>query len=442
MRKHGLHMFWKDVLEVDEFLDLTQEKNFIEPCPKKTKKEEEEGEGKKTGEGSKSDDTKKIEAKPIEKANSVKTVKIDVSCSSESNAEMKLPEVNKDEVMEVDSKTPDTKMEVEEVNSTPFSTNDLNSLNKRNSEVSSDLVNSVTTVRGVQLEEDPADAELFCLKRNLGTQEYVGQRVLQVATILRNLSFIEDNIPILVKSRTFLRFMLLCASSQWNQLKNLGLDMLGNMATEFLVKDLQSDRLAVCLLQIISRGLQSEDRNCCISSLEILNKLSQNELNEDVLLKNLEASVYERVCSFLTIHDVMLLIYTLECLYSLSSLGERACNLIVNNHGVIDTLVSLVTVEGKSYGPKACIGMKLVETVTGNITSSVGGVSNAPSVGTSVSTSLTTIATSSAVTSTTVSSSQPTPVKATLPSTPQRPVQIVPQRLIAVSPAPVVTRMS
>lgn len=41
----------------------------------------------------------------------------------------------------------------------------------------------------------------------------------------------------------------------------------------------------------------------------------------------------------------MLLIQTLECLYSLSSLGERACNAIVHVHGVIDTLVSLITVE-------------------------------------------------------------------------------------------------
>jgi len=51
------------------------------------------------------------------------------------------------------------------------------------------------------------------------------------------------------------------------------------------------------------------------------------------------------VCTFLTLHDIMLLIYTLECLYSLSSLGERACNCIVRVHGAIDTLVSLITVE-------------------------------------------------------------------------------------------------
>lgn len=55
----------------------------------------------------------------------------------------------------------------------------------------------------------------------------------------------------------------------------------------------------------------------------------------------------------------MLLIYTLECLYSLSSLGTPACNAIVRAKGSIHTLISLLTVEAQSYGPEACIGMKV-----------------------------------------------------------------------------------
>ena len=55
--------------------------------------------------------------------------------------------------------------------------------------------------------------------------------------------------------------------------------------------------------------------------------------------------VYDRLCQYLTLHDIMLLIQTLECLYSLSSLGERACNQLTRVHGAVDTLVSLVTVE-------------------------------------------------------------------------------------------------
>jgi AT-rich interactive domain-containing protein 2 len=279
----------------------------------------------------------------------------------------------------------------------------------------------------------PSDRELFCLGRSLGTQDYIGQRVLQVTTILRNLSFIEENVPVLLQNKTFIRFLLLCSCSRWSYLKNLGLDMLGNMATDFLVKDYPTDRLANILVKIIVRGLKSEDRASCISSLEVLNKLSQNEANEDILLRYLQVDVYEKVCSFLTIHDVMLLIYTLECLYSLSSLGERSCNLIVSNHGVVDTLVSLVTVEGKSYGPKACIGMKLVETLP-------GGVSTTTPSSQTVTASATTTITSATSTSTTTTStssvlSTMTAAKATVQTTPVRTVQITPQRLLSISPS-------
>lgn len=293
----------------------------------------------------------------------------------------------------------------------------------------------------LKLSTDSTDRELFNLGRNLGTRDYMGQRVLQVATILRNLSFFDENVPVLVRNTTFVRFTLLCACSKWNQLMNLGLEMLGNLAAEFLVRDVDQNRIAGVLMKVVTRGLQTDDRNWCITALEVLNKLSQNEANEDALLRCLEASVYERVCSFLTIHDVMLLIYTLECLYSLSSLGERACNYIVNIYGAVDTLVSLVTVEGKSYGPKACIGMKLVETVTGvqNVQPQAAG-SAAPSVTTP---SAPTVSVAATIVSPSAPAAVPvhnasttlTPTKLSAPSTPQRQVSIAPQRLISASPA-------
>lgn len=55
--------------------------------------------------------------------------------------------------------------------------------------------------------------------------------------------------------------------------------------------------------------------------------------------------MYEQVCSYLTLHDIMLLVVTLECMYALTTLGEKACDYIVRVHGVMDTLVSLITVE-------------------------------------------------------------------------------------------------
>ncbi|KRT80635.1 hypothetical protein AMK59_6340 [Oryctes borbonicus] len=414
IRGHPLHTFWKDVVRSTEYLDLIDEKKYpAERDPKTIKKEpvKAEGSGASAGGDGQSKTQQTIVAEVLKEP----------------------PPVTKSpEPMIVDDE-PSPSLDVDS-DSELFASDDVDT--------------SLNASFKFKLKPHPSDKDIFCLGRSLGTRDYVGQRVLQVATILRNLTFIEENVPLLTKNRTFIRFMLLCLCSRWNQLQNLGLDMLGNVATEFLVKDPQTDKITFFLIKLVSNGLISEDRNCCISSLDALNKLSQNEANEDSLSRCLESFVYSRVCSFLTIHDVMLLIYTLECLYSLSSLGERSCNFIVGNHGVVDTLVSLVTVEGKSYGPKACIGMKLVETVPGGSVSA-GNCSNS-STATSSSTSTSTASSSSA--SSTPTTSTVTTIHTTLkasspmPSTPQRVVQVAPQRLIAITPvstpaapAPVVT---
>lgn len=55
------------------------------------------------------------------------------------------------------------------------------------------------------------------LGRGHGTQDYVGQRVLQVVSILRNLSFFEENIPALSKNRTLLRFIVMSSNIRWGK---------------------------------------------------------------------------------------------------------------------------------------------------------------------------------------------------------------------------------
>nr|XP_023020403.1 AT-rich interactive domain-containing protein 2 isoform X1 [Leptinotarsa decemlineata] len=392
IRKTPIHNFWKDVLESREFLDLTDENKF-KPAKQAPAKEPTKTESLLVGD-------------ELNRA----LLALQVIPAEPADERLRVPEEN---VCDIVAET--------------------------GSGCELDRENNNCDNFKLKL-DSPEDYDLFCLRRSLGTQDYVGQRVLQIATILRNLSFIEENIPVLVKSVSFVRFLLLCSSSRWNVLRNLGADMLSNIAAEFVVRDLHGDLLASNMIKIATNGLKSQDRASCLCSLEVLNKLSQNEQNEDVMMRSLQSTVYKRVCSFLTIHDVMMLIYTLECLYSLSSLGERSCTFIVNNHGVIDTLVSLVTVEGKSYGPKACIGMKLVETLpssnsqpqqpqqSSTTSSTTGGTSSST---TSAASSPTPSVTTSA--STPIVSSSPTP-KMSTPATPVRPVQIAPQRLIPITP--------
>lgn len=73
---------------------------------------------------------------------------------------------------------------------------------------------------------------LFHPPRNHGIGDMEAQRVLQIAIILRNLSFEEANVKLLAANRTCLRFLLLCSHCNLISLRQLGLDTLGNVAAE------------------------------------------------------------------------------------------------------------------------------------------------------------------------------------------------------------------
>lgn len=272
VRKHPLHSFWPDVVEFREFLELTEEDKFVS-IKKEEKTIQEVIEVKKEEESAVDDETL-----------------VTSSLYTAGELPIELPDASpvKEQQQQQQEQPEEQERTVE---------NDLDSDSSDLLFASDDVVvHNFPKGRGFKLKLNrDSDRELFCLDRTLGTQEYVGQRVLQIATILRNLSFIEENVPVLVKNKTFVRFFLLCASSRWAHLRNLGMDMLCNVATEFLVKDLPNDKLAAWLLRIVSLCLQSEDRACCISSLEVLNKLSQNEANEDAMLRHLEGNIYEKV---------------------------------------------------------------------------------------------------------------------------------------------------
>jgi AT-rich interactive domain-containing protein 2 len=214
-----------------------------------------------------------------------------------------------------------------------------------------------------QLMKDIEEHSFFSLGRGLGTQDYIGQRVHQVASIIRNLSFFEENVSILARNQTLTRFLILAANIRWNNLHMSALDVLGNIGAEIELKDPFTDISSRHLFGTVCDGLEGSDRGVIISCMEILSKLCVKEANEEFLLRYLKKKNYEQVCLYLLVQDMMLLIYTLECVYSLTSLGEKACNAIVDIHGVMDTLVSMVTIEAQSLGPDSCINMKVVETV-------------------------------------------------------------------------------
>nr|XP_037871282.1 AT-rich interactive domain-containing protein 2 isoform X7 [Bombyx mori] len=213
--------------------------------------------------------------------------------------------------------------------------------------------------------EPSEENQLFAPELPGGAACVYTQRVLQVASIVRSLSFHEENVQYLAKNTTLIRFLLLCANCWVGTLRQSGLDTLGNVSTELIIKDPATCLISRHVLSTIQSALVSPDRARVLAALELLNKLAQNEANEDALLKALETKVYSEVCSLLTLRDIMVLVMALECVYALTGLGDRVCEHVARVPGLLHTLVSLVTVEAQSYGPRACILMRVVETVSG-----------------------------------------------------------------------------
>lgn len=224
---------------------------------------------------------------------------------------------------------------------------------------------------------DSDGLDFLNLRRGLGTHDYIGQRVHQIATILRNLSYSDENLATLVRNRTFVRFLVMCANIRWGNIHHMGLDMLGNVAGDLQLSDPAGDDLTRSLLSTVADGLESVDRGVIITCLEVLHKLCRHEDNGEHLNKCLTRRTYAQIGMYLSLNDIMLLLYTLECVYALSALGERTCANIVQVGGLIGQLVALVTVEAQSYGPDGCILMRVVETVPAASSVTSSAASNA-----------------------------------------------------------------
>lgn len=149
------------------------------------------------------------------------------------------------------------------------------------------------------------------------------------------------------------------------------LETAGNLAHQFELQDPTTDELSRNLLATLCEGVDSNDRAVIISCLEILYKLCGREGNSQHINRCLGLDFYQRAMLLLSLTDVMLLIFTLEAVYALSSLGARPCSMLMQVRGLLDQLVALITVEAQTYGADGCILMRVVEVVPGNMIASL-----------------------------------------------------------------------
>ncbi|XP_013361109.1 PREDICTED: AT-rich interactive domain-containing protein 2 [Chinchilla lanigera] len=201
---------------------------------------------------------------------------------------------------------------------------------------------------------------LFHPPRKLGINDIEGQRVLQIAVILRNLSFEEGNVKLLAANRTCLRFLLLSAHSHFISLRQLGLDTLGNIAAELLLDpvDFKTTHL---MFHTVTKCLMSRDRFLKMRGMEILGNLCKAEDNGVLICEYVDQDSYREIICHLTLPDVLLVISTLEVLYMLTEMGDVACTKIAKVEKSIDMLVCLVSMDIQMFGADALAAVKLVE---------------------------------------------------------------------------------
>uniref|UniRef100_A0A1I7UQZ2 ARID domain-containing protein n=1 Tax=Caenorhabditis tropicalis TaxID=1561998 RepID=A0A1I7UQZ2_9PELO len=187
-------------------------------------------------------------------------------------------------------------------------------------------------------------------------------RLNQVTTIIRNLSFESANRVTIVKTWPVMKFLIMCASCRWAPLYVAAMDALSNLATDI---DLADKTLVYvsqhAILRLIHEGIFSMDKLKLIRSLEILGSLCGFEGNEAIICDWLRADTISHIFEIVGVKDIMMCVYTLECLYQISEMGDTACDLIAESPKAIQQLVSMATLEAVSFGPAGLAGMKVVE---------------------------------------------------------------------------------
>lgn len=115
------------------------------------------------------------------------------------------------------------------------------------------------------------------------------------------------------------------------------------------------------ILRIIQDGVFSLDKFKLVRSLEMLTGLCGFEGNEAIICDWLRPSTIAHIFEIVGVKDIMMCVYTLECLYQISEMGDTACDLIAESPRAIQQLVSMATLEAVSFGPAGLAGMKVVE---------------------------------------------------------------------------------
>ncbi|KRZ88856.1 ARID domain-containing protein C08B11.3 [Trichinella sp. T8] len=186
------------------------------------------------------------------------------------------------------------------------------------------------------------------------------KRIQQVFCILRNFSMQRNCVQVLASCKALVTLILVGIHSDLCQLVSYASDLMAFMATTWRLDSIETPTTQL-LFSCIYSGLQSKDRMRLSRQIEVVGHLCSCAENKQVMLEFVDSDVIRCIVNGLLVKDVLICLNTLECMLSLSQMGEAVCDLIVQQPSAIAILVDLVTVEASTYAPAGLVGLQIVE---------------------------------------------------------------------------------
>ncbi|KAF6208566.1 hypothetical protein GE061_017024 [Apolygus lucorum] len=176
------------------------------------------------------------------------------------------------------------------------------------------------------------------MTENLTNCDFFIERVCQIARIIVNLTQHVDNSNFLAADMTAVRFILLCCDCRFKKVSELGWDMLYSIASKMCIRTLGFKEI----MFIVKENVLSEDISEVLASLRVLSEIAKVDVNKTPLMDCIDHDMFSKLCTYLTLQDVVIILCTLEALYALSQLDTIFCDMIVRTTGSLSVLVLLL----------------------------------------------------------------------------------------------------
>lgn len=152
------------------------------------------------------------------------------------------------------------------------------------------------------------------------------ERTLQIFHIIRNLSFVEPNLPVFIQHSQVMKMLELALAGRTalslNEIRRYALDTVENMSGHLVMQTLDNP-----LLLRLKQLLHDQDRAMIVGALRCLTRLYSSEANEAITF-NVEPSFMERLVQLLFVWDEEVIGGVLELLYHYSNILDSVAGKI------------------------------------------------------------------------------------------------------------------